>query len=81
MVYPVSQEDIGEVINLVVFHTRPELEGMVYDGPWTAQVDEASWLDEMTFDEWEPEARGWSKVNRCLSILSDPHHWLSFEVR
>ncbi|KAK0217043.1 hypothetical protein IW262DRAFT_166080 [Armillaria fumosa] len=75
MVYPVSQEDMGEVINLVVFHTRPELEGMMYDGPWTAQVDEASWLDEISFDEWEPEARGWSKC------IERPTKWAIHAVK
>ncbi|KAK0199926.1 hypothetical protein DFS33DRAFT_1399586 [Desarmillaria ectypa] len=75
MVYPVSQEDAGEVINLVVFHTRPELEGTVYEGPRTAQVNEASWFDKMSFDEWEPEARGWSKC------IEGPTKWAIHAVR
>ncbi len=54
IVYPVSEG----LINIVVFQTQPELEGTVYEGPWSAQVD----TQLAHFDQWEPEAKAWLKV-------------------
>ncbi|KAK0450371.1 uncharacterized protein EV420DRAFT_1646605 [Desarmillaria tabescens] len=51
---------LGRNINIMVYPVSQE-DARCTKGPWTAQVDEASWLEEMSFDEWEPEAKGWSK--------------------
>lgn len=68
MVYPISREEeaVGDgLINMVLFHTQPELEDTSYVGPWSAQID--GMTDPFPFacfDEWEPEARAWIKVSR-----------------
>ncbi|KAF9043792.1 FAD/NAD(P)-binding domain-containing protein [Hymenopellis radicata] len=77
IVYPVSQRDSEDdgLINMVVFHTQPELEGSVYEGPWSAQVDTTQWLHSPYFDQWEPEAKAW------LKCVENPTRWAIHVVK
>lgn len=70
IVYPVSQEESGGMINLVVFHTQPELEDALYDGPWSAQGQclGLDWLEG-----WEPEAKAWFMVRRPSRSMYHAH--------
>lgn len=65
LVYPVAQ---GKLLNLVIFHTRPELEDTSYDGPWSEEVDESELSQVARFSEWEPEAQGWMKVRISYAV-------------
>ncbi|KIK64011.1 hypothetical protein GYMLUDRAFT_71464 [Collybiopsis luxurians FD-317 M1] len=61
IVYPVSK---GHMVNLVVFHSQPELQDMPYQGPWSKEVDETELFNITQFENWEPEVRNWLKYVR-----------------
>ncbi|OBZ71586.1 Salicylate hydroxylase [Grifola frondosa] len=64
VVYPVSR---GQEINVVVFVSKPELEGTTYEGPWVSCATSDEVLQ--AFAEWEPE------VKTLLTCLNHPSRW------
>ncbi|KAF5391213.1 hypothetical protein D9757_003074 [Collybiopsis confluens] len=72
IVYPVSK---ASMVNLVVFHCRPEWQDTPYQGPWSKEVDEQELLNIAHFENWEPEVRNW------LKYVRRPTRWAVHRVK
>ncbi|KAL6301495.1 FAD/NAD(P)-binding domain-containing protein, partial [Sparassis latifolia] len=60
--YPVSQ---GRMVNVVVFISKPELEGKLYDGRWVVPVTKKEMMEK--FSSWDPEAKS---LLECMDDVS-----------
>lgn len=62
VVYPIS---VGKVINVGAFHSRPDLAGTKFPGPWVTRVTETDLIK--AHEGWEPEVRAILDVSPILS--------------
>ncbi|KAJ7595705.1 hypothetical protein C8J56DRAFT_387258 [Mycena floridula] len=72
IVYPVAQ---GNLLNVVLHHTRPELQGMTYDGPWSEEVELDELLNITDFSSWEPQ------VQAIMQRIVKPTKWVIHTTR
>uniref|UniRef100_A0A0W0FUL0 Putative salicylate hydroxylase n=1 Tax=Moniliophthora roreri TaxID=221103 RepID=A0A0W0FUL0_MONRR len=72
IVYPVS---FGQMINLVVFNLKKELQGSIYPGHWSENVGLNEVYSLTSFEKWEPEARAW------LKLIQNPTKWAIHTVK
>lgn len=61
--YPISQ---GRILNVAALVMNPELEGTLYEGPWTTDVSQEEVRRE--YVGWEPEVDDFVQV--CLRPAS-----------
>lgn len=64
---PSAKDEIADVINMVAFCSRLDLEGSKYEGPWMRPVGREVLLNE--FQDWNNEITGLLKVYMLSHLL------------